>query len=95
MLHRVIVNTFSGEFTPDTTEAIDVDGRLYARQYDGALRPIDACGSIKVGEYVSSGWHDCPADAYREVAGHLARRAQELVDIRAVCLAKSEVAIHA
>lgn len=93
--HRVIVNTTSGSITPDKAEAVEVEpGRLYARQPDGGLRPLDAYGPHSVGEYVGSGWHDRPGDAFAEVAEELARRAQALANLRAACLAKSEVAVH-
>jgi hypothetical protein len=90
----MIVNVNTGELTPDKTEAIEFQGRAYARQYDGSLRPLDAYGVGRAGEYLSSAWHNRQADACLDVAEQLARRAEELVNIRAACLAKSEVVVN-
>lgn len=89
--HRLIVNTTTGSITPDATEAVEIEARLYHRQTDGTLRPLDAYAAGGVGEYVSSGWHDCPKEALAAAAEELGKRIEVLAGIRAACLAKSEV----
>lgn len=89
--HRLIVNTTTGSITPDAIEAVEVEARLYHRHYDGTLRPLDAYTSGGVGEYVSTGFFDCPKEALAAAAEELGKRIEALVGIRAACLAKSEV----
>lgn len=90
--HRVIADIPNGTAKPVAADVVQVDGTTFYRAHDRSLRPVDSDRLHSGENFIISRWHDHQADAFAEAAEELARRSQQLVALRMLCLTGQEVA---